>query len=116
MLVTLAGMLTLSKPLQLANVHASILVTRLGIVTLFRLLQPLNADPPMLVTLSEMVTRFRLLLWDNAGGISYYKRCGFKEEELIPLKRVEAQGEITWVPWESTPDRAEKYYLHMRLC
>ena len=57
-----------------------------------------------------------VVLWDNACGISYYKRCGFNEEELIPLKRVEAQDEITWVPCESTPDRAEKYYLHMRLC
>lgn len=57
-----------------------------------------------------------VVLSDNTRGISYYKRCGFKEEEIIPLKRVEAQGEVTWIPCKNEPDKAEKYYLHMRLC
>ena len=57
-----------------------------------------------------------VVLWDNDRGISYYKRCGFKEEERIPLKKVEQGGEITWITCEDTSSQAEKYYLHMRLC
>lgn len=57
-----------------------------------------------------------VVLSDNVRGISYYKRCGFKEEEIIPLEKVEMQGEITWFPCQNAPDKAEKYYLHMRLC
>lgn len=55
-----------------------------------------------------------LEVWSkNEHAIRFYKRCGFVEERLIPLRRVEEIGEVKWVPDESMADGAENYYLHM---
>ena len=43
MLVTLLGIVTLVRPVQLANIPFSMLVTLLGIETLVRFVQPSNA-------------------------------------------------------------------------
>lgn len=53
------------------------------------------------------------VLWDNEHAISFYQRCGFQKRELIPLKRVEINGEIQWHSLENSEVGAEKYYLHM---
>jgi hypothetical protein len=58
MLVTLPGMLTEAKFVQLANADAPILVTLFGIVMLFKPLLT-NAPPPILVTLEGMLTEVR---------------------------------------------------------
>ena len=50
MLVTLSGIVTLVRPLQLENALYPMLVTLSGIVTLVRPLQPENALSPMLTT------------------------------------------------------------------
>lgn len=55
-----------------------------------------------------------LEVWSkNEHAIRFYKRCGFVEDRLIPLRRVEEIGEVKWVPDESLVDGAENYYLHM---
>ena len=59
MLVTLAGIVTLSRELQLANAPFSS-VTDGGIVTFLRFLQFENEPFPILVTLSGMDTLSRL--------------------------------------------------------
>lgn len=57
-----------------------------------------------------------MVLWDNPKGIRFYSRCGFKEEETIPLKKIETENEVNWIPYRDMSFDAEKYYLHMRLC
>ena len=52
MLVTLSGIVTLVRDLQLEKAKAPMLVTPFGIVTLVRDVQPAKADQSMLVTLS----------------------------------------------------------------
>jgi hypothetical protein len=56
MLVTLSGIVTLVRELQLKNAEDPMLVTLLGILTLASELQPSNAEFPMLVTLSGIAT------------------------------------------------------------
>lgn len=51
----------------------------------------------------------------NEHAIQFYKRCGFCEGHLIPLRRVELSDEVKWVPCDDEHS-AEKYYLHMVLC
>lgn len=52
---------------------------------------------------------------DNYHAINFYKRCGFVEDQLIPLKKVILQDEVKWVACQELKN-AEKYYLHMILC
>jgi membrane-associated HD superfamily phosphohydrolase len=56
MLVTLLGMVTEVKLLQLLNALSPMLVTLLGMVTEVKFQQLSNAHAPMLVTLLGMVT------------------------------------------------------------
>lgn len=57
-----------------------------------------------------------LEVWaQNEHAIRFYKRCGFVEDRLIPLRRVQEADEIKWVPDESLNEDAENYYLHMNL-
>lgn len=51
----------------------------------------------------------------NEHAIRFYKRCGFMEDRLIPLRKVQEAAEVKWVPDESLGDGAENYYLHMNL-
>jgi hypothetical protein len=64
MQVTLLGIVTLLRPVQLANASYPMLVTLLGITTFLRLVQPPNADP-MLVTLLGIMTLLRLVQTEN---------------------------------------------------
>jgi len=61
MLVTLSGIVTLVRLLQLKNILGSMLVTLSGTVMLVRLLQREKAEAPMLVTLSGIMMFVRLL-------------------------------------------------------
>lgn len=55
-----------------------------------------------------------LEVWSrNEHAIRFYKRCGFVEDRLIPLRKVQEVGEVKWVPDESLTHGAENYYLHM---
>lgn len=56
------------------------------------------------------------VLWDNTHAISFYERCGFQRDGLIPLTKKEYQGETRWTPHRGAQFEAEKYYLHMTLC
>ena len=53
MLVTLAGMVTLVRPLQLMKAYMPMLVTLFGMVTLVRLVHSQKALAPILVTPSS---------------------------------------------------------------
>lgn len=55
------------------------------------------------------------VLRDNEHAISFYRRCGFRDAELIPLEKIEADGEIKWRPYDDLSRKAEKYFLHMTL-
>ena len=61
MLVTLDGIVTLVRLVQLANAYSPIPFTLDGIVTLFKLEQPQNAEAPMFITLDGIVTLVRLV-------------------------------------------------------
>ena len=65
-LVTLSGIVTEVKAMQLTNAAFPMLVTLFGIVTDSKLLQPLNAFISMLVTLLGMVTDL-IVLPSNAN-------------------------------------------------
>ncbi len=55
-----------------------------------------------------------LEVWSqNEHAIRFYKRCGFVEDRLIPLRKVQEVDEVKWVPDESMTHGAENYYLHM---
>ena len=62
MLVTLFGMMTLDRELQLLNAPFPMLVTLSGTTTLDREQQPQNAPLPMLVILSGMTILDRELI------------------------------------------------------
>ena len=53
-----------------------------------------------------------VVLNDNVRAINLYHRCGFIDDRLIPLKRVDDNEEINWIEDESIVD-PEKSYLHM---
>jgi RimJ/RimL family protein N-acetyltransferase len=55
------------------------------------------------------------VLSDNQHAISFYQRCGFQDDALIPLEKIEADGEIKWRANEALAGKAKKYYLHMKL-
>lgn len=57
-----------------------------------------------------------LEVWSqNEHAICFYKRCGFTEDRLIPLRKVQEAAEVRWVPDEGLVGNAENYYLHMIL-
>ena len=56
MFVTLFGIVTLVRPIQLSKAYSSMLVTLFGIVTFIKPPQSLNAAFPMLVTPSRITT------------------------------------------------------------
>jgi len=51
----------------------------------------------------------------NEHGISFYQRCGFKKAGIIPLIKVEADGEISWIRCEKSSSVPEYYFLRMVL-
>jgi len=51
----------------------------------------------------------------NKHGIMFYQRCGFKEAGIIPLIKVEADGEISWTRCEESSCVPEHYFLRMEL-
>ena len=66
MLVTLFGIVTFVKSVQLANVQSPMLVTLFGIVTFVKSVQFTNAQSPILVTLFGIVTFVKLVQYQNA--------------------------------------------------
>jgi ribosomal protein S18 acetylase RimI-like enzyme len=55
------------------------------------------------------------VLSDNPHAIAFYERLGFKEQNRIPLFKVEKEDMIEWLPLEEEriPD---KYFIVMKLC
>lgn len=53
------------------------------------------------------------VLSDNTHAVEFYKRNGFKEVELIPLKKKVKPGMICWEE-DKTIKKAKKYFLKMR--
>ena len=53
-----------------------------------------------------------IVLNDNFRAINLYHRCGFIDDRLIPLKRVDDNGETNWIE-DETIVNPEKSYLHM---
>jgi len=55
-----------------------------------------------------------LEVWSqNEHAIHFYKRCGFAEDRLIPLRKVQEASEVKWIADDSLTDGVENYYLHM---
>lgn len=54
----------------------------------------------------------------NKHAISFYKSCGFRESGIIPLIKIESNGEISWSRCGETegPPKTEFYFLHMIFC
>lgn len=52
----------------------------------------------------------------NEHAISFYHRCGFQEDGIVPLIRVEENNEISWIRCKETGVAPELYFLHMILC
>ena len=52
------------------------------------------------------------VLDDNKKAINLYLRCGFNRTEIIPLRKVEHDGEVNWVE-DMTVENAEKRFIHM---
>lgn len=57
-----------------------------------------------------------VVLPSNEHAISFYRRCGFREEGIVPLIKVEEDDEISWIRCEETVPNPEFYFLHMILC
>lgn len=56
-----------------------------------------------------------VVLPDNEHVISFYHRCGFRDDGIVPLIRVEENNEISWVRCKETAAAPEFYFLHMIL-
>ena len=69
MVVTLFGMVTEVRLVQVEKASFPMVVTLLGMVTEVRLLQPEKATFPMLVTLFGMVTDFIEELYEYQGAL-----------------------------------------------
>lgn len=51
---------------------------------------------------------------DNKHAIDFYRRCGFTQHELIPLRKVEKPGAVIWQD-DRKLKQADKYFLKMVL-
>ncbi|MDE6994387.1 MAG: GNAT family N-acetyltransferase [Lachnospiraceae bacterium] len=51
----------------------------------------------------------------NKHGIAFYQRCGFAKDGIIPLIKVEADEEISWIRCQEPVAEPEYYFLHMAL-
>ncbi len=51
---------------------------------------------------------------DNDRAVNYYKRCGFVNYELIPLRKIAKPNMIIWEE-DNTLENADKYFLKMIL-
>lgn len=51
---------------------------------------------------------------DNTHAVTFYKRCGFASEKLIPLKKVVKPHMVVWEEDDSL-EKAQKYFLKMKL-
>jgi len=57
------------------------------------------------------------VLSDNPHAVTFYERLGFKEQNRIPLFKVEKENMIEWLPLEDTGKRyPDKYFIVMKLC
>lgn len=56
-----------------------------------------------------------VVLPNNAHGITFYERCGFKKDGIIPLIKVERDNEISWIRSQEPIPEPEYYFLHMSL-
>lgn len=52
----------------------------------------------------------------NEHAISFYRRCGFREDGVIPLIKIEENNEVSWARCEKAVSAPEFYFLHMILC
>ena len=53
-----------------------------------------------------------LVLSDNTKAIRLYKKCGFYVSSIVPLRRIEHNGEINWIEDMFLED-PERIFLHM---
>lgn len=51
----------------------------------------------------------------NEHGILFYQRCGFQKAGIIPLIKVDTDGEISWIRCEKASGLSEYYFLRMVL-
>jgi RimJ/RimL family protein N-acetyltransferase len=57
------------------------------------------------------------VLSDNSHAITFYERLGFKEQDRIPLFRIEHHDMIEWLPLDEHEElRPDKYFIVMKLC
>ena len=56
-----------------------------------------------------------VVLPHNDHGIEFYQRCGFKQDGVVPLIKVENNNEISWIRCKETVPDPEYYFLHMTL-
>lgn len=52
---------------------------------------------------------------DNEKAIALYKRCGFKEDERIPLVKIQKKAAVIWEELPDTTKKAQRYLLHMKI-
>lgn len=50
---------------------------------------------------------------DNTHAVTFYKRCGFVDDKLIPLKKMVKPHMVIWEE-DPTVKRADKYFLQMK--
>ena len=52
---------------------------------------------------------------DNTHAVEFYRRCGFADDVLTPMRKVEMPDEVKWEPDPDTTRKdAEKYYLKLK--
>lgn len=56
-----------------------------------------------------------VVLPHNEHGIAFYQRCGFEKDGIVPLIKVEADNEISWIRCQDPAAEPEYYFLHMSL-
>ena len=85
-LVTLSGIVNVSKEVQPSNAFAPIVVTLFPIVTEFNAVQPLNVAVSILVTLLPIVTDCNIMLSSNALELILVTLLGILYETFeLPL-------------------------------
>lgn len=52
----------------------------------------------------------------NERAIAFYHRCGFREDGIVPLLKMEENNEVSWIRCKKYVHDPEFYFIHMILC